>query len=268
MIPKDLAGKDLFHWLMTNKKFVIDSKKASVKIADAVSFYTADSPMKNAYKDYNASEDVHEIKRQLIINTTYWKDSHDDVHIDGLWNKTLADNDIHYLIKQHVMTFENIIDDSAKAYTRKIAWRELGVDFDGKTEALIFDATITVDRNAFMFNQYRKGYVKNHSVGMRYFDLSLAINDGDFKEEYAEWNRHINKIANKEAAESSGYFFAVKQAGIIEGSAVVKGSNPITPVYGESKSDIITFIEPVKTTPEMPRIDADKLSRIFTNIKI
>jgi hypothetical protein len=36
------------------------------------------------------------------------------------------------------------------------------------TEALVFNVEIDKDRNDFMFNQYAKGYVKEHSVGMRY----------------------------------------------------------------------------------------------------
>jgi hypothetical protein len=37
-----------------------------------------------------------------------------------------------------------------------------------ETEALVFNVEIDKDRNDFMFNQYAKGYVKEHSVGMRY----------------------------------------------------------------------------------------------------
>jgi hypothetical protein len=45
-----------------------------------------------------------------------------------------------------------------------------------RTEALVFNVEIDKDRNDFMFNQYAKGYVKEHSVGMRYVKLELAVN--------------------------------------------------------------------------------------------
>ena len=266
MIPNHLTGKELFKWLHANKRLLIDAKKSNIKEADGFA-YVATMMNPEATKTINDDESVTALKRQLIINTTYWFDSHRDVHIDGLWKKSLSDTDVHYLIKQHSMTFENVIDDESKAYTRKIDWRELGVDFDGKTEALIFDSNIIADRHPFMFNQYRKGYVKNHSVGMRYVDIALAINNEDYKEEFAEWNKYIGKIANRKAVDEVGYFFPVKQAAIVEGSAVVKGSNIITPVYGEHKSSS-TISEPEASTPEQPRYDGEKLANLFFNLNL
>ncbi|KKK49589.1 hypothetical protein LCGC14_3133520, partial [marine sediment metagenome] len=42
-------------------------------------------------------------------------------------------------------------------------WSELGFDFEGQTQALVFESTIKKERNEFMFKQYAKGFVKNHS---------------------------------------------------------------------------------------------------------
>jgi hypothetical protein len=75
---------------------------------------------------------------------------------------------------------------------------------------------------------------------MRYIKLDLAVNDEDYKEEYAEWNKYINEIGNKEEAEELGYFWAVKEAVLIEISAVLMGSNELTPT--------IENIEPLKNT--------------------
>ena len=101
-------------------------------------------------------------------------------------------------------------------------------------------------RNEFMFNQYAKGYVKNHSVGMRYVKLELAINSESKwdVEEKEIWDKYIDDIANKEVAEERGYFWAVTEAKIIEGSAVPIGSNTITPTLEvEAKNN-----EPSKDT--------------------
>jgi hypothetical protein len=112
-----------------------------------------------------------------------------------------------------------------------MSWKELGQKHQGDTEALVFNATISKNRNEFMFNQYAKGFVKEHSVGMRYVNLQLAINsdskwDVDEKE---VWDKYIDLVANKEVAEAQGYMWIVIEAKIVEGSAVVKGSNPATP---------------------------------------
>ena len=80
-----------------------------------------------------------------------------------------------------------------------------------------------------MFNEYRLGHVKNHSVGMRYVTLDLAINDEAYLANYELWNKYIDKIANKDDAEQQGYFWPVTEAKVVEGSAVPLGSNIITP---------------------------------------
>jgi hypothetical protein len=115
-----------------------------------------------------------------------------------------------------------------------MTWKELGYDAPGVTEALIFASPMT-GRNPFMEDQYRKGFVKQHSVGMRYVVIKLCVNEPDdeyYKEEYANWVQYAPMVVNLSDAETQGYFWAVTEAKVIEGSAVVKGSCPITPSLG------------------------------------
>lgn len=127
------------------------------------------------------------------------------------------------------MEFDKIISDEVRPYTKAIAWRTLGIDFDGFTEALVFESKVKQSRNPYMFDQYKQGYVKNHSVGMRYVTLDLAVNDDDYPAYKALWDKYIDKIANRSEVEEAGYFWPVTQAKVAEGSAVPLGSNPITP---------------------------------------
>jgi hypothetical protein len=96
-----------------------------------------------------------------------------------------------------------------------------------------------------MLKQYANGWVKNHSVGMRYVQLELAINsESDYDKEYKDlWDEYYPVIANKEVADERGYFWLVKEAKIVEGSAVVMGSNSATPTL-EMKDNV----EPSKDT--------------------
>jgi hypothetical protein len=49
-----------------------------------------------------------------------------------------------------------------------------------------------------MFNQYAKGYVKEHSVGMRYVKIELAVNlIQSMHEEKAVWDKYIDEIVKK-----------------------------------------------------------------------
>ena len=127
--------------------------------------------------------------------------------------------------------------DNLKAYAKTYSWKDLGYDMEGETEALVFDSTVKQDQNKFMFDQYKKKNVDNHSVGMGYVKLKLCINDEDYPEEKANWDEYIDKAVNKDEYPHS-YFWAVTEAKAFEGSAVVMGSNPLTPTIsskGEPK---------------------------------
>ena len=116
-----------------------------------------------------------------------------------------------------------------------------------------------------MFDKYKQGKVKNHSVGMQYVSIKMAINDERYTEEKATWDKYIEMIANKSDAEAQGYFWAVTEAKVIEGSAVIRGSNYATPTQSveQTKGAVID-------TPET--IEPDKSTQtkqsIFSNLKL
>lgn len=232
---------ELFKFLVTNKAQLIAQKKFEMKKADAFSFVILDGPEKGVAEkaetdaQYLLSKDQIDVK--IVVNTTRLLDSHGDVHIDGLWRKTLKDKKSFYHLQEHKMQFDHVISDDVKAYTRQLTWNEIGVDLSGQTEALMFNSTISKDRNPFMFEQYAKGFVKNHSVGMRYVNIQLCVNSADFAEEKANWDKYIDSIANRKEAESIGYFWAVLEAQLIEGSAVLMGSNWATPTQSIKASE-------------------------------
>lgn len=231
--------------MVDNKETLIAQKKAEMKKADGFMFVqvgeAADTDInyKSTTTDkatvYKANEpiteDVDELKVVAIINTTNWMDSHKDVHLPGIWNKSLKENKNIMHLQEHELKFASIIadGDDLKAQVKEYTWKELGYDYEGKTQALVFNSKVKKDRNKFMFDQYKGGRVKNHSVGMIYVKLLLAINDKDYPAEYDAWEKYYPEIANKEVADASGYFWAVKEAKAIEGSAVPLGSNTATP---------------------------------------
>jgi len=236
----NLNGKELFKFLIDNEKTLVAQKKFDLKRADGIYFNGSIENQKGIATKANGSiaTDKTELSVTSIINTTNWYDSHGDVHIDGLWKKSLSENKEIYLLQEHKMEFEKIIayPEDVKAYTKNISWRSLGVDFDGYTEALVFDSTVKLGQNGYMFDRYKTGKVRNHSVGMRYVSIDMAINDDDYPAYKALWDKHIDKIANRAEVEERGYYWAVMQAKVVEGSAVPMGSNRITPT--QSVKDI------------------------------
>lgn len=239
---------ELFKALRENKAFLINQKKNTFKTADAVLYsplvLTEQLGKAATVKALKAEgfdpETVSKMELDLAINTTNILDSHSDVHFPGLWDKSLKETKILYLLQEHRMVFDKIITDDVKASADMMSWKDLGLDFEGMTQVLRFKANAEKERNPYMFGQYAKGFVKNHSVGMRYVKLFLAM-DSEAKwdkEEKEVWDKYIDQVVNKETAQAQGYFWAVTEAKVVEGSAVPLGSNWATPtISAEGKQE-------------------------------
>ena len=247
---KEFATKEeLFKHLKDNKSLLIAEKKAAVKHADALSYGSIStsgvtkSGANKAIAEIEAPE-LDKIRVKVVINTTNLLDSHGDVHIPKIWDKTLKEQKLIYHIQEHCLKFENVITDEVIASVQEMMWSELGESYKGKTQALIFDSVISSDRNEFMFEQYLNGWVKQHSVGMRYVSLFLCINSMDayYSAEKESWDKYYPMVVNQDTVNEMGYFWAVTEAKIIEGSAVVLGSNSATPTIS------VTDMQPSEDT--------------------
>lgn len=265
---KEFSNKEeLFKALRENKTTLIAQKKMITKEADSViSYVEVESKSEEANKEDSQIVDATKIKAKLVINTTNLMDSHSDVHLKGIWTKSVKEQKNILLLQEHQMKFNSIISDNVKASVKKYNWNDLGFNFKGDTEALVFDVEIEKERNDFMFKQYSKGYVKEHSVGMRYVKIDLAINsDSKYDQEEKEvWDKYINEIANKEVAEQQGYFWAVSEAKIVEGSAVVKGSNYATPTISIEAVKNNTSKE--EQEPSFDTLQIENLKKIISKI--
>lgn len=232
--------KQTIRFLKENKDAIMKAKYASLKNADAFSCHSLYWNEKEEVVQKQTSisnwNDLKEIKVQAIINTTNIIDSHMDMHVPGIWEEDLKKNrrGMMHAQEHKGSEFKYIISDGEdlEVYTKTYSWSELGYQYEGDTQALVFDSTVKRDRNGFMFEQYAKGYVKNHSVGMVYGEVILAVNDSQDKywaDEYANYQNYIGKAVNPEVAEEAGMFFIIPKAKAIEGSAVPQGSNFATP---------------------------------------
>jgi len=245
-IPEFSNINETFKFLQQNKSIILFEKKYTFKKADSINSIVDFSDKSGVEIKSNEVEKLNpdllnEVKVKSVLNTTNIIDSHLDLHLPNLWKKSLDEVKELYLLQEHQMKFDRIITDNVVASTKNMNWKDLGLSYDGKTQALIFDSLIDKNRNPFMFNQYLKGYVKNHSVGMKYVKIQMCVKSEDkyFRDEKDAWEKYINEAVNKEVAEEKGYFFAVTEAKLIEGSAVPLGSNFVTPTRSitENKQD-------------------------------
>ena len=246
--------EELFKYLRENKDIICMQKKAQMKQADAIDFVRLENTDKNiVIKSEDSGENNNDtLTVKAVINTTNYIDSHLDLHVPGLWKKSLQEKRKMYLLEQHNHTHRGIISDEVKATTEMLNFKDLGQKYDGETQALIFEAKINKSDNEFMFEKYKNGKVLEHSVGMQYVKLMLAMNsDSKYDaEEKAIWDKYYPIVANKETADNYGYFWAVTEAKVIEGSAVLFGSNNITPTISISEPSKSLTQEPSKDTQE------------------
>ena len=256
--------------ILANKELLLAKKTSAIKHGDVIfaSYGEVNNKVEITKEDGADSYQVGKLKLSLCINTTNVIDSHMDCHIPGLWKKSLSETKMLHLLQEHEMEFEYVIADSINnefvASTKQIAWSKLGATYEGSTQALLFDVTIDSKRNPFMFEQYKNGYVLNHSVGMRYVKLFMCVdtNEPSYASEKANWDKYYPQVANKEVADMRGYFWAVTEAKVIEGSAVVKGSNTITPVVSITELTDKSYCEMCQQdTPNLSADNGDALCK-------
>lgn len=197
-----------------------------------------------------------------VINTTKVLDSHNDVHLDGIWNKSVNEQQGKiYFVADHDLSVKSVIafPQDVEISVKEIPFKNLGTKFEGNTQALIFK----VAKENIKLEQARQIIEEKqpieHSVRMEYVKMDLAINseDAEFKEEKAIWDNTFSMVANKERAIENGYYWAVSEAKIIkEGSMVLAGSNDVTPMLHPEKE-----IQPSKSTDQQPQDTENEASK-------
>ena len=257
--------EEAFKELVLNKKTLIAAKKAVIKHADAISYNGNFQEKTEAIKAGNTDlRDVNTITVKAVSNAVNYFDSHGDVSMPGSWNRTAKNTKDGLHLQEHKMQFDKIISDEVKFSVEKMTWKDLGFDYEGETEVLMMESKVHKEDNPYMFERYIKEKVKNHSSGLRYVNIGLAVNSDEkwAKEEKEIWDKYIDQIVNKDEVEEAGYFWAVFEQKIIENSAVPKGSNPATPTIS------VESAESTSTTDENSEEDSTSQSetKSLTNL--
>lgn len=251
--------------LIARKEELINLKKAEIKTVKGglSSFvHTKSDASKSIVK-----EDSNEIDRTIIGNTYMWMDSHEDVHAKNVFSKSIKErqNSIFHL-HDHEFKITSKVGEPKSIYESEVTWKSLNVNKSGTTQALFMDTSIKKDYNEQIFNEYKSGKINQHSVGMQYVKIDLAVNDEDHEEEYKVWSDNIDNIGNKELAEQKGFFWFVREAKLIEISAVLLGSNELTPTLNTESKEAVSN---TSTTIE-PSVDTQKttINYIINNFKL
>jgi hypothetical protein len=260
-IPSELKGKELLTYLKANKSELIEAKKAAIKIADSVvanvtihSTKTKETTTKAEDEESDASSDKNTLEVTVVCNTANICDSHLDVLTDDAYTESINLRGIGIPhIADHMHSSTAHVGDVTKVYTKKCKLKDLGLDMEGSTTALLMDTTIRKDYNEDVFKFYANGKINQHSIGLRYEEIQLALNSSvdEDKEEKAIWDKYYPNIINKEAVDKRGYFWAVPKVDVRENSCVLFGSNPLTPtlsVKSIQQPDVTSNVNNPSTT--------------------
>lgn len=252
-IPEDLKGKELYDFLIQNKEQLITQKKSLIKKCDPISstptyFHKkGGEAIKTSLADIPA--DVNSVMVKVVANAAMFCDSQLDVLLPDNWKKSIKDRQgLVPHLHDHIHEIEAEVGDVKRFYSQDINLSDLGMNVPGFTQCLIFETDVIKEYNPRIFDKYKKGKIKQHSIGLMYMKIGMAINDEDYVAEFELWNKYINDIINKDVVEERGYFWVVPEIKLIENSAVLFGSNELTPTLDVKD----TSTEPEKPTQEKP----------------
>jgi len=224
--------KEFFKYLTDNHDDLLSLKREQIKYADGVSVEKNSTTNK-------AQQEGDVLTKTIVGNTYLWLDSHGDVHAKGCFSKSIKERgDRIWHLHDHKQEITAKVGQPKEIKEANISWKELGVEKDGETEALMMTSEIKKELNPRIFNAYKTGEIDQHSVGMRYVRLKLAVNDEDEKQYKALWDEYYPLIGNPEEADKRGYFWVVKEAKLIEISCVLEGSNSLTPTLDEKRTPL------------------------------
>jgi len=255
------SKSDMISEIVKRVDEVVELKKSAVKFSEptGLSIIGKSSATKSLTPKENISYGDYVYP---VINTTNYLDSHGDVHVPGIWKKSVKEqNGKTFLIINHDLSIGKVISQpkDVEPFTQMIDWKELGANFEGQTEALIFKSKLTERSNPDGFNAYKFGDPVQHSIRMIYDKMYLCVSpeqddDAEMAAYNENWDKYINQVINQDEAIKDGYFWAITEARIFkEGSMVIAGSNDITPTlydFEKSSKDTSNNEPPISTQSE------------------
>lgn len=228
---KSLKGKDLYNYLVKNKDMMIQQKKMLKTKSQPFEINNiASKTVKFLNSQYEDDLQSGVITRDIIANTYNWMDSHYDVHVGSTFKKSIKERSIEdtWHLHDHDFKTSSKVGEFKSIVEKEVDWLDLGKNISGTTKILMPTSDIIMDYNKSIYKQYLTNKIKQHSVGMIYVKIFLAINDPEYKEEYAVFQKYINDIGNQEKAIEAGFFWAVPEAKLVEVSTVLEASCELT----------------------------------------
>lgn len=228
--------EDLFKALAENESVIIAQKKLETKSIDKGLVISSNQKgIKKAFEsEVNKALKFDDDYYYFVVNSANILDSHNDMHVDGNWNKTVKEQQGKvYLVFDHKLERKEIIamPKDIELLTAKIPFSLLGKSYEGDSYSLIYKVAKTkiIDKQAkeWLDNDYDL----QASVRMQYVKIESAwnTNNKEYAKEKETYDTYVEQIANKEEFDEINYFWVIKEAkNVMESSLVLFGSNSAT----------------------------------------
>ena len=244
MPDKEFANKeDLFKSLKENLSVIEDQKKAKIyesyKKGQSINMKAIDISKFDIEQQKALKLDDNYY--YVAFNSTRILDNHDDVHIDGIWKKTIQEKQFkNYVVTDHELEVLNTVvrKEYVEIFTAKVPFSILGKTYNGNTEILIYKFPKDKVQIPIVKEWLDSGDELQGSVRMKYikFLFCMDSNDPDDVELKTNYDKYYEYIANKEDFEYIPYYFAILEASNEkESSFVLYGSNQVTGQINNNK---------------------------------
>ena len=294
-IPDFANRSDLFAYLKANKKAIISQKKAMPIVSEitySLPEVVAQAPIAledvkklvpgitdETFKALSSKMTLNEslpdgvVRVRTVANAANFVDSHLDVLLPDAAKKSIKERKgliPHLHDHIHMTTAE--VGEVKSITLEEVPLSQLGYKGDGTTQCVVFVTDVMEEYNKAIYDRYKSGRAKQHSIGLQYVKLELCVDsdDEDWKEEKKLFDKYYPGILNKEVVDAKGYFWAVPEYKLIENSVVLFGSNPYTPTLeaqsNKAEPEQSTQAEPEQSTQQRAEF-VEALNRLNNKLK-
>lgn len=234
-LNKSFETKELmFHELKKHVPELIKLKKEAVYKSCEKGMSVSCKPIKSFKEDETkaASFEIDDDYYYIAVNSCWVLDSHDDLHIKGIWDEDIEQGEV-FLLVDHDTSMDCVV--VKKAYIERfiatVPFKSLNKPYEGSTQVLVYKF-----RKDKVIHQTAKDWLESGddieaSVRMRYDDIEFAMdsNHPDDAPQKKLYDTYFPKIVNSDEFEYVYYFFVIKKArNVKESSLVIFGSNSAT----------------------------------------
>lgn len=271
---KTFASKEeLFKELRESSEIIIEEKKSLIqKSCDKGISVTCKSLDLLKFTDQLKGIKIDDNFYYIAVNSTRVLDSHDDLHIDGIWKKSIKDQQgKNYLVVDHELSIKSVVvrKEHIEMFTAKVPFALVGKPYEGDTEVLVYKVPKAQVKDQTVKEWLDSGDAIEGSVRMQYVTILFAMdsNAPEDETEKKNYDEYLPLIANKDEYDYIYYFFVIKEAkNVKESSLVVFASNSSTGQITNNKTEPLEDTQEIKEEPTVIVTQTEQKKKCITFI--